>query len=216
MALFSNLYALKLQRLEKILRQTSGSKSARMAKLWQFRQGHPKPAFSEKVQRGDEEKFFKDSPKHSPNLKGPTALWRKAHYPLISIQLKCKDWRKFWRKQRLQKCPNGQGNAIFGRSLKTRIFCKSAKGRPRKNFQKSPRKYPPLQRAKATLAKISLSSNLYPLILQRLDKILAHKVAPKVPECPSYGNFCQATQTRILWESAKGGPREIFQKSANR
>ena len=142
MALFSNLYALKLQRLEKILRQTSGSKSARMAKLWQFRQGHPKPAFSEKVQRGDEEKFFKDSPKHSPNLKGPTALWRKSHYPLISMQLKCKDWRKFWRKQRLQKCPNGQGNAIFGRSPKTRIFCKSAKGRPRKNFQKSPRKYP--------------------------------------------------------------------------
>ena len=30
-----------------------------MAKLWQFRQGHPKPAFSEKVQMGDEEKFFK-------------------------------------------------------------------------------------------------------------------------------------------------------------
>ena len=27
----------------------SGSKRARMAKLWQFRQGHPKPAFSEKV-----------------------------------------------------------------------------------------------------------------------------------------------------------------------
>ena len=27
-----------------------------MAKLWQFRQRHPKPAFSEKVQRGDQEK----------------------------------------------------------------------------------------------------------------------------------------------------------------
>ena len=30
-----------------------------MAKLWQFRQGHPKPAFSKKVQRGDQRKFFK-------------------------------------------------------------------------------------------------------------------------------------------------------------
>ena len=29
----------------------SGSKSARMAKLWQFSQGHPKPAFFEKVQK---------------------------------------------------------------------------------------------------------------------------------------------------------------------
>ena len=68
MAFFSNLYALKLQRLEKILRQTSGSKSARMAKLWQFRQGHPKAAFSEKVQRGDEEKFF-EVPQKQPSLK---------------------------------------------------------------------------------------------------------------------------------------------------
>ena len=32
----------------------SGSKSARMAKLLQFSQDHPKPAFSEKVQRGDQ------------------------------------------------------------------------------------------------------------------------------------------------------------------
>ena len=168
------------------------------------------------MQRGDEEKFFKDSPKHSPNLKGPTALWRKSHYPLLSMQLKCKDWKTFWRKQRLQKCANGQGMAIFGRSPKTRIFRKSANGRPRKIFQKSPKKYPRLQRAKATLAKISLSSNFYPFILQRLDKILAHKVAPKVPEWPSYGNFRQATQTRIVWESAKGGPRQIFQKSAKR
>ena len=176
----------------------SGSKSARMAKLWQFRLGHPKPAFSEKVERGDEEKFFKDSPKNSPHLRGPTALWRESHYPLISMQLKCKNWRTFWRKQRLQKCPNGQGMAISARSPKTRIFCKSAKGRPRKIFQKSPKKYPSLQRAKSTLAKISLSSNLYPLILQRLDKILAHKVAPKMPEWPSYGNFRQVPQTRIF------------------
>ena len=46
------------------------SKSARMAKLWQFRQGHPKPAFSEKVQRGDQGKFLKNRPKSSPPLKG--------------------------------------------------------------------------------------------------------------------------------------------------
>ena len=46
----------------------SGSKSARMAKLWQFRQGHPKAAFSEKVQRGDEEKFF-EVPQKQPSLK---------------------------------------------------------------------------------------------------------------------------------------------------
>ena len=42
-----------MQRLEKILAQKAASKSARMAKLWKFSQGHPKPAFSEKVQTGD-------------------------------------------------------------------------------------------------------------------------------------------------------------------
>ena len=108
MALFSNLYALKLQRLEKILRKTRGAKGARMAKLWQFRQGHQKPAFSEKVQRGGEEKFFNDRPKNSPQLKKPTALWPKWRYPLISMQLKCKDWRKLWRKKKLQKCTLAQ------------------------------------------------------------------------------------------------------------
>ena len=52
----------------------NGAKSARMAKLQQFLQGHPKPAFSEKVQRGDQEKFFKNRPKSSPRLKGLKAL----------------------------------------------------------------------------------------------------------------------------------------------
>ena len=46
----------------------SSSKSARMAKLWQFIQGHPKAAFSEKVQRGDEERFF-EVPEKQPSLK---------------------------------------------------------------------------------------------------------------------------------------------------
>ena len=45
-----------------------------MAKLWQFLQGHPKPAFSEKVQMGDQDKFFKNRQKSSPRLKRPAAL----------------------------------------------------------------------------------------------------------------------------------------------
>ena len=50
-------------------------------------------------------------------------------------------------------------------------------------------------------------------MLQRLEEILAHKAARKVAEWPSYGNFRQVTQTRIFWKSAKGGRREISQKS---
>ena len=58
-------------------RAQGGSKSARMAKLWQFLQGHRKPAFSVKVGRGDQGKFFKNTQKSSPCLKGPKALWHK-------------------------------------------------------------------------------------------------------------------------------------------
>ena len=61
-----------------------------MAKLWQFLQGHPKPAFSVKVERGDQAKFFKNRPKSSPRLKGPKAHWRKWHYPLIIMHLRAK------------------------------------------------------------------------------------------------------------------------------
>ena len=99
-----------------------GSKSTQMAQLWQFLQRHPKPAFSEKVQRGDQEKFFKNRPKRSLRLKGPKALCRKWHYPPTTMLLRCKDFETFWFKQRLQKFPNGQVMAIFAKSFKTRIF----------------------------------------------------------------------------------------------
>ena len=62
-------------------------KTARMAKLWLFWEGHTQPALSEKVQRGDQEKFFKNRPNSSPCFNGPTALWRKRHYPVNCIHL---------------------------------------------------------------------------------------------------------------------------------
>ena len=200
----------------KDLAANSGYKSARMAKLWEFLQGHPEPSFSEKVQRGDQGKFFKNRPKRCPRLKGPKALWRKCLYPLNSMRLKCKDWRRFRRKQRLQKCPNGQVTTIFARSPKSRIFWKSTSGGPREIFQTSPIKMPSLKRPKRTLAQMALSSNQYALEVERLDNILAHKAAPKVPEWPGYGNFRQVTQTCIFWKSAKSGPREFIQKLPKR
>ena len=66
-----------------------------MAKLWQFLQGHPKPAFSVKVQRGDQGKFFKNRSKSKRRLKGRKALLRKWYYPLNSMRLKRKDWTRF-------------------------------------------------------------------------------------------------------------------------
>ena len=58
-----------------------------MDQLWQFLQGHRKPAVSEKVQsaKGGQRKFFKTRQKTSPRLKGPKALWRKLHSTIISM-----------------------------------------------------------------------------------------------------------------------------------
>ena len=101
---------------------SSGSKRTRKAKLWQFWEGHPKPPFSENVQRGDQEKFFKNRPKSSLRFKRPTALSRKCHYPLNCIHVKCKNWTRVWHKKELQNVPNDQVMAIFATSPKTRIF----------------------------------------------------------------------------------------------
>ena len=141
------------------------------------------------------------------------ALCRKWHYPLIRIHLKCKDWRRFKRTQRLKKCPNGQVMAVFGRSPKTRIFRKSAKGRPREVFQKSPKKQPSLKWANSSLAQMSLSSKLYPLIMQGLKKILAQTAAPKLPEWPSYGNFGRVTQNPHFLKKEQRGDQGKFVKN---
>ena len=56
----------------------SGPKSVRMGKLWQLSEGHPKQAFSGKVQRGDQGKFFKNRLKSSLRLRfSKFSLWRK-------------------------------------------------------------------------------------------------------------------------------------------
>ena len=49
--------------------------------------------------------------------------------------------------------------------------------------------------------------------MQGLEKIYAQKAAPNVPEWPSYGNSRKLPKTRIFWKSAKGGTREVCQKS---
>ena len=187
-----------------------------MAKLWQFRQGHPKPAFSEKVQRGDQGKFFKNRPKSSPRLKGPKALLPKWHYPLISMQLNCKDWRKLWRKKnsksarkaKLWQFLKGHPKSAFSKKVQGKLSKKRTKA-----FKKEDKKQPSLKRPKSTLAKMALSSNQYALIVQRLENILTQNAALKVLEWPSYGNFCKVTQNPHFRKSAKGGPREIFKKS---
>ena len=107
-----------------------------MAEVCQFLQGHPKLAFSQKVQRGDQGKFFKNRPKSRPRLKRLKALWRKWHYPPISMHLKCKDWKRFWRKKRLQRVPEWPSYNNFRKVTQNPHFLKKCKGGTKENFSK--------------------------------------------------------------------------------
>ena len=48
--------------------------------------------------------------------------------------------------------------------------------------------------------------------MQRLEKILVQKAAPKVPEKPSYGNFGKVTKNPHFLKKCKGGTKGNFSK----
>ena len=117
-----------------ILAQTTAPKVPGSPSDGNFLQGHPKPAFCEKVLRGDQGKFFKNRPNSSP------------------------------------------------------------------------------RKPKKTLRQMALSSYKYALIAPRLEKILAQTAAPKVPEWPSYGNFCEVIHNPHFLKKCKGGTKGNFSK----
>ena len=77
MALSSYKYALKVQRLETILVQNASPKVQEWQSYGKFCKVTLNRHFSVKVERGDQEKFFKNRRKSNPCLKGQKALWRK-------------------------------------------------------------------------------------------------------------------------------------------
>ena len=169
-----------------------------MAEVWQFLQGHPKPAFSKKVQRGEQEKFFKNRPKSSPRLNGPKANWRKWHYPLSSTHLKCKDWRTFWFKQRLQKFPNSQVMGIFARSFKPAFSEKKERGDQGKFFKNLPKSRPRLKGLKAHLRKWHYPLNSIRLKCKHWRRFRRKQRLQKCPNGQVMEIFAKSFKTRIF------------------
>ena len=63
---------------------------------------------------------------------------------------------------------------------------------------------------------MALSRNWYALKVQRLEKILAQKAAPKVPEWQRYVNFCKVTLNPHFLKKCKGGTKKKFSKIAQK
>ena len=119
---------------------------------------------------------------------------------------------KIWAKKAAPKKPEWQSYRNFRKVTQNPHFLKKYKGGTKGNFSKIAQKEAFVWKAQKHSGANSIIRKLVSLKVQRLETILAQKAAPKVPDLPSYGNFRQITQTRIFWKSAKGGPREIFQK----
>ena len=170
-----------------------------MAKLWQFLQGHPKPAFSVKVQRGDQGKFFKNRPKSNPRLKGLKTHWRKWHYLPISMHLKCKDWKRFWPKKRLQRDPEWPSYNNFRKVTQNPNFLKKCKGGTKGNFSKNrPKSSPRLKGLKAHWRKWH-----YPLICTHLKckdwkTFWCNQRLQKCQNGQVMANFARSFKTRIF------------------
>ena len=136
-----------------ILAQTTAPKVPGWPSDGNFLHGHPKQAFSKKVQRGDQERFFISRPERSPRLKGLKALWRKWHYSLISMPLNCKDWKRFRPNKRLHKCPNGQVMEFLRGHSKPAFSEKVQRGDQGKFFKNQPKSKPRLNGRIALLRK---------------------------------------------------------------
>ena len=63
---------------------------------------------------------------------------------------------------------------------------------------------------------MALSRNWYSLKVQGLEKILAKKAAPKVPEWQRYGKFCKVTLNPHFLKKCKGGTKKNVSKIARK
>ena len=100
--------------------------------------------------------------------------------------------------------------AIFARSPKTRIFCKRAKGGPRKIFKNRPKSSPRLKGPKANWRKWH-----YPLICTHLKckhcrTFWRKQRLQKGQNGEVMAILASSFKTRIFCKRAKGGPSKIF------
>ena len=132
------------------------------------------------------------------------------------MHLKGKDWRRFRGERAAPKVSERPSYNNFRKVIQNRHFLKKCKGGTKGNFQKSSQKYPSFERPKSTLAQRALSRNWYALKVQRLEKILTQKAAPKMPEWQRYGNFWKVTLGPHFLKKCKGGTKKNFSKIAQK
>ena len=177
MILSSNQYALKVQRLQMILALTTAPKVPEWPSYANFRKVTQNLHFLKNCKRGTNGNFLNNAQK--------VALLRKSQKLSCGngfiLQLVCaksaKTGQDFSAKSGSKSARIAKLWQFLAWSPKTRIFLKRLKGGSKEIFQKSPTKQPSFEWPQSPLAQMALSSNLYALKVQRLEKILAQTPA---------------------------------------
>ena len=104
-----------------------------MATLQQFLQGHPKLAFSEKVQRGDYKKFFKNRPK-KPSFERPKSTLAKIALSFNHYALKLQRLENIVAQTADPKVPEWPSYSNFRKITQKAHFLKKCKGETKGNF----------------------------------------------------------------------------------
>ena len=108
--------------------------SARNEEQWKIWQRHLNCPFSRILPKGDQGKIAQKS---RPTWGAPKTPLHKSHYLLKSMVFKRNCWNTFYRKPRLQNCPQRRTMANLAKTSKSAIFWDFAKGGPRENRPKS-------------------------------------------------------------------------------
>ena len=151
------------------------------------------------MQRGDQEKFFKNRPKSRPRLKRLKALWRKWHYPPISMHLKCKDWRRFCGKQEAPRVLEWPSYGNLGKVTQNPHFLKKEqKGDQGKFFKNRTKGSPCLKGAKALWRKLNYTLIKMHLKCKDCTKFRRKQRLQKYPNCQLMAIFARSSKTRIF------------------
>ena len=131
-------------------------------------------------------------------------LRRKSSDLSIRIRLNCNHRRTFWRKPRLQRCPQSRVLAKFRKDTKIGNFLKFFKGGTK---GKSFKKWAENAGSKKAAAHIERSLNQYTLTVQSSENILMQTAGPKVPQKPSSRKFSKDTKIGHFLKIFKGGTK---------
>ena len=170
-----------------------------MAKLWQFRQGHPKPAFSKKRAKGTPREIFQKSPKKEPSLKKPKKTLRQTALSFYKYALIASRLETILAQKAAPKVPEWQSYGKFGKVTLNQHFSeKEERGDQGKFLKNRPKSSPRLKGLKALWWKWHYP--LYSILLKSKDwaRFWRKKWLKECPNCQVMAIFAWSPKTRIF------------------